>query len=476
MIRNIFLAIGLTGLLFITGCATNPVTGKKDFMLISKNQEVAMGQQADPEITNSMGLYEDKQLQRFIKRKGKKMVDVSHRQDLDYEFKVLDSPVVNAFAVPGGYIYFTRGIMAFFNNEAQFAGVLGHEIGHVAARHSAKQYSKAMLAELGLAVGSVVSPEFAQFSDLARTGLGLLFLKYGRDAERQSDELGVEYSTKIGYDAEEMAGFFNTLDRMRPEGGDVPGFLSTHPHPQERFETVRELANTWQQKLDLENLDVNRDGYLQMIDGITYGPDPREGFVENNTFYHPDLKFKYPVPNGWQVQNTPQQVQMAPESGEAIIILTLQNSKSLNQAVQQVLQNYNLKAIETRRAIVNGFDTQILLAEQILQDQALRLLIYLIEDNNMIYSFLGVTEYNSFNQYQRTFANTMGNFDRVTDPAILNKQPDHIEVEEVQQNARLTKVLSNMGVDQDEMEEIAILNGMSLSSSVSAGTLIKLVE
>jgi len=476
MIRNIFLAIGLTGLLFITGCATNPVTGKKDFMLISKNQEVAMGQQADPEITNSMGLYEDKQLQRFIKRKGKKMVDVSHRQDLDYEFKVLDSPVVNAFAVPGGYIYFTRGIMAFFNNEAQFAGVLGHEIGHVAARHSAKQYSKAMLAELGLAVGSVVSPEFAQFSDLARTGLGLLFLKYGRDAERQSDELGVEYSTKIGYDAEEMAGFFNTLDRMRPEGGDVPGFLSTHPHPQERFETVRELANTWQQKLDLENLDVNRDGYLQMIDGITYGPDPREGFVENNTFYHPDLKFKYPVPNGWQVQNTPQQVQMAPESGEAIIILTLQNSKSLNQAAQQVLQNYNLKAIETRRAIVNGFDTQILLAEQILQDQALRLLIYLIEDNNMIYSFLGVTEYNSFNQYQRTFANTMGNFDRVTDPAILNKQPDHIEVEEVQQNARLTKVLSNMGVDQDEMEEIAILNGMSLSSSVSAGTLIKLVE
>lgn len=476
MIRNIFLAIGLTGLLFITGCATNPVTGKKDFMLISKNQEVAMGQQADPEITNSMGLYEDKQLQRFIKRKGKKMVDVSHRQDLDYEFKVLDSPVVNAFAVPGGYIYFTRGIMAFFNNEAQFAGVLGHEIGHVAARHSAKQYSKAMLAELGLAVGSVVSPEFAQFSDLARTGLGLLFLKYGRDAERQSDELGVEYSTKIGYDAEEMAGFFNTLDRMRPEGGDVPGFLSTHPHPQERFETVRELANTWQQKLDLENLDVNRDGYLQMIDGITYGPDPREGFVENNTFYHPDLKFKYPVPNGWQVQNTPQQVQMAPESGEAIIILTLQNSKSLNQAAQQVLQNYSLKAIETRRAIVNGFDTQILLAEQVLQDQALRLLIYLIEDNNMIYSFLGVTEYNSFNQYQRTFANTMGNFDRVTDPAILNKQPDHIEVEEVQQNARLTKVLSNMGVDQDEMEEIAILNGMSLSSSVSAGTLIKLVE
>ncbi len=140
-----------------------------------------------------------------MEEKGQKMAAISHRNDLTYEFKIVDSPFINAFAVPGGYVYFTRGIMAHFNNEAEFAGVLGHEICHIAARHSAKQYSKSMLAQVGLIAGMVVAPELAQFAQLAQQGVGLLFLKFGREAERESDKLGVEYSTKIGYDAGEMA-------------------------------------------------------------------------------------------------------------------------------------------------------------------------------------------------------------------------------------------------------------------------------
>ena len=210
-----------------TTCSTNPVTGKKELMLLSKGQEVAMGQEADPGIISYFGLYEDEKLQNFINKKGEAMAKISHRPELDYQFKIVDSPVVNAFAVPGGYIYFTRGIMAHFNNEAEFAGVLGHEIGHVTARHSAKQYSKSMLAQLGLVVGVMVSEDFAQFADLAQTGVALLFLKYGRDHERQSDRLGVEYSGKVGYDAREMADFFNTLDRVQ---GHVLRVGATH-HP-----------------------------------------------------------------------------------------------------------------------------------------------------------------------------------------------------------------------------------------------------
>jgi predicted Zn-dependent protease len=229
--------------LFCESCAKNPVTGKKDFMLMSKEQEVAMGQQSDPEITQFFGIYEDEKLQKFINEKGQQMVGVSHRKDIKYQFKVVDSDVVNAFAVPGGYVYFTRGIMAYFNNEAEFAGVLGHEIGHITARHSAKQYSNSMLAQLGLAAGMIFSPEFAQFGDVASQGLQLLFLKFGRDAESQSDKLGVEYSTKIGYDAEEMAGFFGTLDRLRKNAGgeEVPDFLSTHPNPLDRERKVGKL-------------------------------------------------------------------------------------------------------------------------------------------------------------------------------------------------------------------------------------------
>ncbi len=285
-------------LLLADSCAKNPVTGKRDLMLLSESQEVAMGKQSDPDIVKFFGLYDDKDLQKFINDKGQQMAAISHRKNLKYEFKIVDSPVVNAFAVPGGYVYFTRGIMAHFNNEAEFAGVLGHEIGHITARHSAKQYSNAMAAQIGLMAGTILAPEFAQYADLAQTGVGLLFLKFGRDAESQSDKLGVEYSTKISYDAQEMAGFFQTLDRLQGQSGgeEVPDFLSTHPNPADREEKVAKLAEDWKRKVKSSSLKVNRNSYLKMIDGIVYGEDPKQGFIEQNVFYHPVLKFQFDIP------------------------------------------------------------------------------------------------------------------------------------------------------------------------------------
>ena len=200
-------------------CAVNPVTGKSELMLVSREQEIAMGQESDASVVATYGVYDDPEIQTFIEEKGQAMARISHRPDLPYEFKVLDSPVINAFAVPGGYVYFTRGILAYLNNEAEFAGVLGHEIGHITARHSAKQVSRAQLAQLGLGIGSIISQDFAQYANIASAGLGLVFMKFGRDAERQSDDLGVEYSTDIGYNSYEMANFFRTLDRMSPDDG-----------------------------------------------------------------------------------------------------------------------------------------------------------------------------------------------------------------------------------------------------------------
>lgn len=234
----------------INSCARNPVSGKRQVVLMSEAQEIAMGKEADPQIVAQFGLYQDKELQDFITQKGKQMAAISHRPGLAYEFKIVDSEVINAFAVPGGYVYFTRGIMAHFNNEAEFAGVLGHEIGHITARHSVAQQRNAILGQLGLIAGIVIAPELAQFAETASQGLGLLFLKFGRDAERESDKLGVEYSTKIGYDAQQMANFFNTLERKGAESGaaELPNFLSTHPNPGERNATVSKMAAEWKQK------------------------------------------------------------------------------------------------------------------------------------------------------------------------------------------------------------------------------------
>lgn len=473
-------------LIWVGSCAKNPVTGRNELMLMSKDQEIAMGQQSDPEIVSFFGLYEDERLQRFINEKGKAMAAVSHRQELPYEFKIVDSPVVNAFAVPGGFVYFTRGIMAHFNNEAEFAGVLGHEIGHITARHSAKQYSNAMLGQIGLVAGAVISPEFAQFADVAQQGLQLLFLKFGRDAESQSDKLGVEYSTKIGYDASEMAGFFSTLDRLSGESGqEVPTFLSTHPDPADRERKVAKLAADWQRKVKTSDLSVNRDNYLKMIDGIVYGEDPKQGFVENSVFYHPVLKFQFSIPTAWQVQNTPQQVQMAPADGRAVMMLTLAPGNSLEEAAQAVMQKYQLQVVESRQDQVNGLPAIALIADQQAQQQQqqqqgaqqrIRTLMYFIQYGGNIYNLIGATSQADFNAYAQLFQSSMGTFRELTDSDKLNKQAERVRIKSVPQNGTLAQAMGSLRVDQKRMEELAVLNGMNLNDQVTRGMLIKVVE
>jgi predicted Zn-dependent protease len=477
----------LTIFFLFSSCVRNPVTGKRDFMLMSESQEIAMGKQSDPEIKSFFGVYDDNQLQKFIQQKGKAMAAISHRPDLPYEFKVVDSPVVNAFAVPGGYIYFTRGIMAHFNNEAEFAGVLGHEIGHVTARHSAKQYSKAMLAQVGMVAGMVLSPEFRQFADLANTGVSLLFLKFGRDAENEADRLGVEYSTKIDYDAEEMAGFFQTLQRLQEQsgGGAVPTFMSTHPHPGDRFNNVTKLAEKWQKKLNKENLETDRDGYLKMIDGIVYGEDPRQGFVENNIFYHPVLKFQFPTPQGWAFQNTPAQVQMANKEGNAAMVFRLAPGNSLREAAQQTLTKNNLTAVESKEVNVNGYSALAVVADQQPQQQQMqqqqqappiRVLAYFIQDSQTIYNFLGYAAQPDFQQYYPTFNSVISNFRELTDPTKLNRKPDRVRVKPVAQNGTLQQAFQQLNVPTKQMQELALLNGMELNETVQKGTLVKVIE
>jgi predicted Zn-dependent protease len=459
-------------------CTKNPVTGKRDLNFISEEQEIALGKESDPAIIAQYGLYDNPALQKFITEKGKAMASISHRSNLPYEFKIVDSPVLNAFAVPGGYVYFTRGIMAHFNNEAQFTGVLGHEIGHITARHSAQQYSKSVLAQIGLVVGMAVAPELAQFGDAASQGVGLLFLKFGRDDERESDRLGVEYSSKIGYDAKEMADFFSTLQRKQEESGaaSLPSFLSSHPSPADRLETVAKLAEEWKQKLSLSDPMVNRNNYLKMIDGITYGEDPKQGFVENNVFYHPVLKFQFPIPANWDYQNTPQQVQMAPKDGKAMMTLTLAPGKSLEEAAQQIMQRYKLTPVESKQVQVNGLPALAIIADQNQQQGVIRTLTYLIQYDGRIYSMMGITSAQQFNAYAQLFSNTMQSFRELTDAAKLNKKAERVQIKTVTQTSTLAQALQSFKMENKRLEEIAILNGMNLQDRVERGMLIKVIE
>ncbi|HMJ46221.1 MAG TPA: M48 family metalloprotease [Ferruginibacter sp.] len=480
--KKLTLITGLSiSVLFLNNCARNPVTGKKQVVLMSESQEIAMGKEADPQIIAQFGLYDDKALQDFIQQKGKQLAAISHRPTLDYQFRIVDSEVLNAFAVPGGYVYFTRGIMAHFNNEAQFAGVLGHETGHITARHSVAQQRNALLGQLGIIAGVVINPNLAQFAETASQGLGLLFLKFGRDAERQADELGVEYSSKIGYDAKEMADFFITLERQgaKSESAELPEFLSTHPNPGDRNVSVNKLAAEWKQKLNLTNPLVNRNTYLQRIEGLVYGEDPRQGYLENNIFYHPELKFQFPVPQGWNYQNTPQRVQMAPKDGKALLMMTLAQGNNLQEAANAFVQQNNLQVLESRNVNVNGLTAIAIVSdpkpEQGQQAQAIRILSYLVQYNNLIYLILGVSSTADFNQFTPYFTNTMEGFRQLTDQTKLTKKPERIRIKTINGSTTLEQALRNLSVADKRLEELAILNGMKLTDRVTPGMLIKTV-
>ncbi len=475
--RNLLASLLLILPVLLDSCARNPVTGRRELMFLSEEQEIAMGRQADPEIVGYFGLYEDPTLQRFINEKGQQMAAISHRQNLNYEFKIVDSPIINAFAVPGGYIYFTRGIMAHFNNEAEFAGVLGHEIGHVTARHTARQQSRTILAQAGLIAGVLVAPQLAQFAEAAQAGVSLLFLKNGRDAERESDRLGVEYSTRIGYDAHEMAEFFETLERKEGDGGGAkaPGFLSTHPNPGDRRKTVTRLAADWKKQLNATDLQVNRNNYLRMLDGLLYGDDPKQGFVEANVFYHPVLRFQFPVPANWAVQNTPQQVQMASSNGEALLNLSLARGNSLEEVARQLLEQNKLQLVESQSRTVNGLPALALIADQQQQQGNIRTLIYLIRYGDNIYNLMGISRANNFNTFAALFQNSMENFRELTNADIINRQPERVRIRTVQQAGTLEQLLRANNVPANRIQELAVLNGMNPGDRVEQGTLIKIV-
>ncbi|WP_114750050.1 M48 family metalloprotease [Pleomorphovibrio marinus] len=466
------------GMAFLTGCARNPVTGKRQLVLMSEKQEIRMGQQADPEIIAFFGRYENPELQEFITEKGKEMAAVSHRPKLDYEFKIVDSPVINAFAVPGGFVYFTRGIMAHFNNEAEFAGVLGHEIGHVTARHSVIQQRNAMLGQLGMIAGVVLIPELSQFMEPLSQGVQLAMLSFGRGAERQSDKLGVEYSTRIGYDAAEMAGFFRTLERQEEKGGGspLPEFLSTHPSPADRNVTVAQLAKEWQEKLNEGEFAVNRESYLKIIDGLTYGEDPKQGFVENSTFFHPELKFQFPIPADWNYQNTPQQVQMAPKNGEAVMMLTLAQGNSLKEIANKFIEQNQLDLISTKEETNHGLKALSLVAEQKQDNATIRLQAYFIQQGEYFYRIMGISKSSNFENYHPRFLNTMQNFKELKDTDKLNRKPERVRIKTLSKNMTLQQALKAYNIPDDRLEELAILNGMALDASLNGGTMIKVVE
>ncbi len=457
-------------------CAVNPVTGRRELMLYSEEGEIALGRETDQQIRQRYGLYDDEKLTAYIRDIGMTMVPQTHRPHLEYHFSVLDTPVANAFAVPGGYIYVTRGLLAMMNSEAELAVVIGHELGHVAARHSMRKMSQLMLAQVGLVIGSAISETFQDLSGLASVGIQLLFLKFSRDDERQADQLGVEYARSGRYNPAKMVDFFMTLEAMGDlsEGQSLPGFLSTHPMYDERIENTRDMMTSTD-----SGLQVKEVPYLKRIQNLVFGPDPRQGYVENGVFYHPVMRFSFSFPEDWTIQNTPAQVTLISKDKNAAVILQAEKSST---GLREFAENKSAgikggNLLNETEMNINGLSS-LQRIYRINQDdeEDLDARITYIHKNSLIYTFAALSAAKNFNQYDFQFGRIVGSFQNLTDSKYLQRSPSRIKLVEATGRETLETIFSRAGMDKDIWPQFAVINGMTIEQLPPKGRLVKILR
>jgi len=292
--------------------------------------------------------------------------------------------------------------------------------------------------------------------------------------------LGIEYSTKLGYDANTMADFFDVLNKMGDGGSTIPTFLSTHPDPGDRNTAVAATAAKWQSTVGNSSWLVNGDEYLKLIDGIVYGEDPRNGFVENNVFYCPNKAFKFTLPTGWAFENAASQISMAPEDGSAILAFMACPEKTLTEAQAAGITGLGLTNTQSKPVNINGLSALSLSGDQVTTDantgtqSTNKIISYYIEHNGTIYAFHGLSTEANFTGFQPKFETTINSFAKLTDPSKLNVTPARISIKTVANTDKLTNVLTSMGVDPTDKAEIALLNNLELTDTVEKGKLLKI--
>ncbi len=462
----------LSGAIVGQSCAVNPATGERQLSLVSEAQEIQMGLEADPQIVASMGLVQDQALQSYVNGIGQRMAALTEKPNLPWSFKVVDDPIVNAFALPGGFIYVSRGILAHFTSEAQLASVLGHEIGHVTARHSAEQMSRAQLAQVGLVAGTVLAPNLQNLFGAASSGLGLLFLKFGRSDESQSDELGLRYMTRARYDPRPMPGVFAMLASVTAAAGGsgTPEWLSTHPNPLNREARIQARIDSIGQNYD--DYVVNRNEYLEKIDDMPYGVNPRAGLFQENVFFHPDLAFQITFPAGWQTANQTQAVLAVSPEQDAIIQLTLVTTAQSETTAAQEFYNEEGVTGSSGRTSINGNPAVAGNFQATTQQGNLSGNVVWISYAGNVYQILGYGAAQNWSQRVNVVRRSLESFARLTDRAILNVQPNRIDIVTTDRGMALREFM-NRYPSVVSLEEIERINQMRATDIIPAGTRIK---
>ena len=478
LIRIAALALSLT----LANCATNPVTGNPNFVTMSESQEIKIGRAEDPKVRKEYGAYDHEALQQYVNEVGQKLARNSHRPNLEYHFLVVDSPEVNAFALPGGYVYITRGILAYLNSEAELAAVLGHEIGHVTARHSVQQISAATAAQVGASILQIFVPQMSGgLGDTALNLLGNALLSgYGREHELEADRLGSEYLARTGYDPQAMVKVVGVLKNQelfdaeiaKQEGREprsYHGLFASHPDNDTRLQQVVGEAA----RFKLATTRTARDDFLREIDRLVFADSPSQGVIRNNTLYHTELGFAMRFPQGWRVKNQPQNVTAASPKDDMVI--DLRAAGPAKDSPAEVLRKFANLGFGSAVTPVTINSLPAATASTSIRGKPTRVAVVFLGKN--AYAIGAQAEDSqTMNRYQPEIDAAQQSFHAITDGERALAQPLTVRVITAHAGLTFAELARTSPLGNHAEGYLRVINGMYPSGEPVAGQALKIVQ
>ena len=484
MDKKVLLYFFLSFCLLHISCAQNQATGENQLVLLDAKEELDIGSKEHPKILKAFGgSYGSDKLKSYVSSLGNKLKNVTNQDNLKWTFTILDSPVVNAFALPGGYIYISRGLLTLVNDEAELASVLGHEIAHVIARHTAQRHAKATLTNIGLNILDIVLGQ-PIVSKVASIGASGVLASFSRSEEIEADVLGKKYSIDAGYDEKASYRFLSRLRQLSQITSDknkdyINSIFATHPKTKDRMENVKNSTNK-----NKNLLVTNRNEYLAMINNITYGESSKNGIVINNKFFHIPLNISFFVPKSFKIENKDNSVIARSHNNESILIFDgLINELDLNlleiveaelgrsrTELKQNLNIYNRPAIlvKDKKAIV--FEKR----------QYERDVILIKWFDSRIWRFNILTDNNADKNYYDELYKEVINFHQLTEEEHLLAQPKKIKIYVTNKGESILNLSEMMSVNDKKLEWFKIINGLdnevTKNYEYDPGSLVKIIK
>lgn len=481
MTSRTFAAIAVLPLcLLIANCAENPVSGRANFVTVSESQEIQIGRTEDVKVRQEYGVYDSKALQAYVNSVGQRLGAASHRPQLKYSYVVVDSPEINAFALPGGYIYITRGILAYLNSEAELAAVLGHETGHVTARHSVQQISAQQAAGVGATLLGIFVPALRnQAGDTAINLLGNALLSgYGREHELEADKLGAEYLYRTGYDPQAMIKVLGVLknqelfdaETAKAEGREprsYHGVFASHPDADKRLHEVVGEAG----RIPPGTGRVNQEEYLRMIDRMPFGYSEAQGFVRNFTFYHRDLGLVFKLPETWRINNQADRVVAVNRSNDALIEMRLAGRAQGSPA--DILRKELGGVRDTQVTTINGLPAAT--ASTSVRGLPTRVAVIFLDKNAYIIGGQAKTA-GAMQTALPAINATIASFHAMTEAERNSVRPLTLRIINAPPGARFADLARNSPLGKNAVSQLRLLNGLYPDGEPAAGQALKVVE